>query len=257
MKNWLCYYGASFGPDIYGKFDMVVLDGHNHPPLPDKKGGKPVVCGYLSLGEVNVNSYLWPLVKGKPFLVKKNEQWDSWIVDVRDAEWRRILFETALPDIFKQGFDGVFLDTIDSSLSLENGVNSSDFPGTSEALKDIIAGMRNKFPGKFIIVNRGLPLLPDIAANIDFVVVESLFSFYAGHAKGYIYVDHDTRQILLNQVEKGTGFNKKLVVLTLDYAGEDDFKLAKEAIEFSRKRGFIPYVSTYLLDQIFLHTLNK
>ena len=42
----------------------------------------------------------------------------------------------------------------------------------------------------------------------------------------------------------------------LDYAEETQTDMIQEAITFSRKRGFIPYISTYTLDEIFYHTLT-
>jgi len=69
-------------------------------------------------------------------------------------------------------------------------------------------------------------------------------------------VDEKTRETLLTQVREGLQVNPKLTVLTLDYAGEGDRPLAMEAISFSRKHGFVPYVSTYKLDQIFFYTLH-
>lgn len=257
IKNWLCYYATSFGPEIYSAFDLVVFDSHNHPPLPEKGSKSPIVLGYLSIGEVNVNSNLWPMAKEQPYLIKKNEMWDSWFVDVRDPEWQRILFEVAIPKIFEKGFDGLFLDTFDSTLSLITGEDAEKYKGVDTALKKIVFKIKKRFKNKLLAINRGLPLLPEIATKIDFVTVESLYSYYAGEEKGYIYVDDYTRNILLDQVSKGVKLNKNLVVLSLDYAGNEQFDLAKEGINFSKKRGFIPYVSTYKLDEIFLYTVNN
>lgn len=257
IKNWLCYYGDTFGPDIYSRFDLVVLDGHKHPPLPEKGTPKPIILGYLSVGEVNVNSPLWPLAKGKSYLVKRNEFWDSWIVDIRSPMWQKLLFETAIPTILNEGFDGLFLDTFDSSLGLLTDQYENKYKGIKEALEEITGRIKREFPEKYVAVNRGLPSLPYIAKNIDIIVIENLFSYYAGHDKGYIRVDSNTQQILLDQVKKGLSIETKLSVLTLDYAGPEQHDMIIQAINNSRKRGFIPYVSTYELNKIYLYTLDE
>ncbi len=256
IETWVCYYGKVFGPRVYGQFDLAVLDSRHHPPLGRTRTGRPILLGYVSIGEIHEESPGWSEARGQPYLVRKNPLWDSWIVDIRDAGWQRILFDTVFPQVMSEGFDGFFLDTIDSSLHLAEGEQKSSFEGTREALCHILETLSSRYPGKPIAVNRGLPLLPAIAPHIDFVVVEDLYSYYAGRDRGYVKVDEKTRNTLLSQVQEGLHANPKLTVLTLDYAGEGDRSLAMEAISFSRKHGFIPYVSTYKLDQIFWYTLH-
>jgi polysaccharide biosynthesis protein PelA len=257
IKNWLCYYGASFGPDIYSRFDLVVLDGAKHPRLPDKGNAKPIILGYVNIGEVDLENPLWTIASHKPFLVKKDNFWNSWIVDIRDPFWQQLLFEIAIPSVIEQGFDGLFLDTFDSSLSLLEGKDGKKFTGIEDALAKITMRIKAEYPEILVAVNRGLPALPHFGKYIDFVVVEDLYSYYADHDKGYIKVDDTSQKILLEQVNKGLRVNPDLVVLTLDYTSTEQLEIAKNAISFSRKKGFIPYVSTYKLDQIFFYTLEN
>jgi len=254
IRHWLCYYGSTFGERHYSKFDLVVLDSFSHPPLAKNRQGHPIVLGYLSIGEVDVEGPFWHLSEGKPFLVKKNKSWDSWLIDVRDPSWKDLLFQTAIPSILTQGFDGLFLDTMDSCLFLEE--DNEKFEGTETALMEIVKKIDTDYPEKLICVNRALPLLPAIASNIDYVAIEDLYSYYAGEEQGYLKVDPETQTTLLNQAKKGILVNPELTVLTLDYAPFGQTALAKEAIFFSRKNGFIPYVSTYKLNHIFFYTLD-
>ena len=257
IRSWLCYYGTDFGPEIYSRFDLVVLDGHHHPPLEHTSPGRPILLGYLSFGEVDIDGPLWPLAKGKPYLVKKNEFWNSWIVDIRSSAWQALLFDVAIPRIFQQGFDGLFLDTLDSSLELLEDDGKEKFKGIESALKRMIKKIKTTYPEKCIAVNRGLPALPIIAPHIDVVVIEDLYSYYAGHEKGYQKVDPEVRRVVLRQVETGLKVNPELTILSLDYAAADQADLAREAINYSKKRGFIPYVSTYELNRVFFYTLGN
>ena len=256
IKNWLCYYGNRFGPNIYSRFDLVVFDGINHPPLIEGKNGRPIFLGYASVGELDKSPPLWHRAEGKPFLIKKNEFWDSWIVDVRDEAWQALLFQYVIPSVFKKGFDGIFLDTFDSSLDLLHGNGETKYKGTRRALVEITKRIRKEYPDKYIAVNRGLPILPDIAKYIDFILAEDLYSYYNDLSEKYVRVGKETRDILLEQIEAGLKENPDLIVLSLDYAEEAQTDIIKEAIMFSKKRGFIPYISTYRLDEIFFHTLT-
>jgi len=256
IKNWVCYYGNRFGPGIYSRFDLVVFDGINHPPLIEEKNGRPIFLGYASVGELDKSPPLWHRAKGKPFLIKKNEFWDSWIVDVRDEAWQSLLFKYVIASVFKRGFDGIFLDTFDSSLDLIRGDGANKYNGTRAALVEITKRIRKEYPDKYIAVNRGLPILSDIAPYIDFIVAEDLYSFYNDNKKDYVRVQPETRNILLKQIEEGLKVNPDLIVLSLDYAEETQTDIIKEAIMFSNKKGFIPYISTYRLDEIFFHTLT-
>ncbi|RJQ56063.1 MAG: hypothetical protein C4530_15350 [Desulfobacteraceae bacterium] len=256
IKNWVCYYGNRFGPETYNRFDLAVFDGIRHPPLAKTRKGTPVYLGYLSVGEVDRTGPFWHLCEGSPFLLRKNGFWDSWIVDVRQPAWQNILFETAIPSVLKRGFNGLFLDTFDSTLSLVQGEGKGRFEGVRTALVDITRKIRSLYPNIYLAVNRGLPLLAEIADLIDFTVVEDLYSYYSEDQKAYVRVDPKTQAILLDHLEKALRANPGLTVLTLDYAEAHQKNLVKEAIVFSKSRGYIPYVSTYRLDEIFFHTLK-
>lgn len=257
IRTWLCYYGNTLGPEAYTQFDLVVLDGRYHPPLAHGISGRPVLLGYVSIGEVEEEGHLWPYVKQEKFLVKKNEFWNSWVVDVRHPSWQRLLEEFIIPSIIDQGFDGLFLDTIDSSLGLLHGEEGSAFEGTGESIQRFVENTRIAYPGKYIAVNRGLPLIPRFARHIDSVVVENLYSLYAGPEKGYVKVGPYAQGLMIEQIKEAVKSNPDLLFLTLDYADPAQRDLVRQAITFSRKGGFVPYVSTHKLDTIFFATLDR
>lgn len=256
INNWLCYYGDVFGPEVYGRFDLVVMDSHHHPPLPENVTHAPIL-GYLSVGEVDSKGPFWERVRDKPFLVKENEIWESWIVDVRDPAWQRLLLEVAVPEVFSQGFDGLFLDTFDSSLNLLDQPDGERYRGIEKALAAIVKSIKSKYPDKWIAVNRGIPILPGIAPWIDFVVYEDLYSYYNHKTKTYEKVSEASREALMPYIKRALTANPALRLLSMDYAAADQPELALEAIRFARKKGFSPYVSTVELDQIFLYTLDR
>lgn len=256
INNWLCYYGDVFGPEIYTRFDLVVLDSGHHPPLPATSEHPPIL-GYLSVGEVDKKGPYWEMVRHQDFLVAENQFWESWIVDVRHPAWQRLLLSVAVPAIFEEGFDGLFLDTFDSSLHLLSLPDGRRFQGVQEALLAIVKTIKSRYPDKWIAVNRGLPILPDIAPWIDFVVYEDLYSYYNDQTKAYEKVSEESRAVLMPYIKKGLAANPALGLLSIDYADAGQPEMALEAIRFARSKGFVPYVSTVELDQIFFYSLDR
>ncbi len=256
LQNWVCYYGNTRGEERYTRFDLAVLDGLNPPPLV-RHDGKPLYLGYVSIGEVHGSGPYWDLAQGRRFLVKENKAWNSWIVDIRDPQWQALLLNEILPAVAARGFDGFFLDTLDSALYLAEGKEGGKFAGVEQAAVELIGKMRKRYPEKLIAVNRGLRILPLLAGAIDFVIVENLYSYYDGKDDTHRRVDRETQDILLRQVRAGLAVKPMLTVLTIDYASPRDKTMADEAIAYSRERGFIPYVGNHLLDTIYEFTLAK
>jgi len=257
IRNWLCYYGTTSGPDSYARFELVVLDGKYHPPLLRNREGLPIILGYVSLAEVEEGGHLWPLVKDGPFLIKKNPVWGSWVVDVRDEAWQAILLEQVIPEILAQGFDGLMLDTADSALDLGRTDQTGRYGGTREVLVSFIRKMPEIFPGLKLALNRGLEMLPLLADRIDYLIVENLYSYYDRQTDGYLPVGIQSQTLLLEQIREGLKVKPELVILTLDYAASQQRLLINKAIAFSRERGFVPYVATPFLDQVQVFTLDR
>ncbi len=59
-----------------------------------------------------------------------------------------------------------------------------------------------------------------------------------------------TANFLINKAHSAIKSNRNLVVLSLDYVHPEDLRTIDAAYEFSRKQGFVPYVSTPELRQV-------
>lgn len=256
-KTWLCYYGTALGQREYGRFDLVVLDGQNHPPLKRKAPGKPLLLGYVTAGETAPASPSWPLAHGKDFIAGKNENWGSLVIDMRSEQWQAVLLDVIIPQVLAKGFDGVFLDTIDSSLALATGKDAEKYAGMRESVLGFMRALRQRHPGIHISLNRGFELLPEAAPLIDSLLVEDLSYGYDFEKKEYRAVEPQVRDALVKMASKALAANPGLTVLTLDYALPSQKDRIKEAINFSRSKGFVPYVSTLALDQVYFHTLGR
>jgi len=252
-QNWVCYYGAQDKTKELAQFDLAVLDPATPQP-PKNANGRPILLGYLSLGEVAESNKIYSRLKGKRFLLTRNENWKSRVVDVRALGWRQTVFGTLAPEIYAKGFDGVFLDTMDSPLELER--TNPKYKGVSDALVRMVKTLREKHPHGLICQNRGFEVLERTAPYIDYVLLESLFTKVDFEKDAYARTSDEDRRFMLDAVAKAKAVNPQLIVLTLDYAQPKDGALAREAVAYSRKQGFTPYVSTHALDTISTLTLR-
>lgn len=254
--TWLCYYDKVFGIDEYGRFDLVVFDSVNHPVLRRYGPGKPLLIGYVSVGEEKLGGPAWELIQNKDFVLGHNEHWNSSILDIRNEQWQSILLDTVIPGVIAQGFDGIFLDTLDSPLALEETDKNGQYKGMDEACVAFIQKIRARFPEIKIIQNRALSILPQTSKYIDYILIESLYCDYDFEQKHYTETNEETRSKLRELIKVGTQGNPTLTVLTLEYASSNQTSLIEDAINYSRSNGFVPYVSTIELNQIFYHTLQ-
>lgn len=257
IGNWLCYYGAECTVADYQRFDLAVLDGVKHPPLKHTAPGRPLLLGYVSVGEERPGGPAWVLVQHQNFVAGKNKNWGSYVIDMRSQKWQSILLDIIIPKVLAQGFDGVFLDTIDSALALAEGKDKAKYTYMRAHVLAFLGKLRQRFPGIYIAMNRGLELMPAAAPLIDFLLIEDLSYEYDFETKTYRPVKPEVQKQLVDAAVRGQVANPRLTVLTLDYAKPDQQDAIRQSIEYSRSKGFVPYVSTVELDKVFFHTLAR
>lgn len=82
-----------------------------------KNGGKRIVISYFSIGEAEDYRYYWKedwQVGNPEWIVEENENWEgNYAVRYWDEEWHDVVVDY-LNIIVESGFDGVFLDTVDT-----------------------------------------------------------------------------------------------------------------------------------------------
>jgi uncharacterized protein (TIGR01370 family) len=254
VDNWACFYGSKENPSLT-RFDLVVLES-GHLPAPAKTGGKPIALGYVSLGEAAMDGRYWDVLKDETFLLDKSEAWNSKLIDIRSPQWRTFVLERLVPDVLARGYDGVFLDTLDSSLFLEEQ-RPNDFSGMRQAALDLADAIREKYPDILICLNRAAPLWPELASKVQFVLAECLYGDYDFKNKRFVLTNKADRAQLLSLAAQAKRTNPELVLLSLDYISPKDSSGIKAATSFSRRNGFIPYVSTPKLDAVSTRALKR
>jgi len=257
VRTWVVYYAAApeAAADL-ARFDVVVLDPHAHPPLPLVKRHGSLLLTYVSLGEVNTSHPEFAAIAGEPWVLSPNPSWpDARRLDVRAAAYERWLLDRVVPAALAGPVNGLFLDTTDTALDLEQ-TDPRRFEGAARALERILVELRRRHPRALLMINGGLPIAERLPTVLDAVALESIWTDYDFKGKAYRVrpaEEAEARARLLGRVVA-----LGLPVFTLEYAAADrDAPWPAELIRRSRARGFIPYVSTIGLDQVSTYTLAR
>ncbi len=257
LTSWVVYYAEDVAPEVLGRFELVVLDPDRHPSLLPRGVDRPVYLSYLSLGEAEPHRAYFESVKDAPWLVGQNPNWRAWMVDLRAPEWRRLILRELIPAILAQGFDGLFLDTLDTAVHLEEQVDPERFAGMKDSLVDLINEIGQAFPEAYLCLNRGLPLWPRLASLAEAVVVEDFSTSYDFETETYLLQPEEVVQEHLHRIASLKAAAPNIAVLTLDYVAPNDYRAARRAIERARQAGLTPYVSDIDLDEVYLYTLRR
>ena len=253
-KNFVCYYGSG-NEDLLSQFDIVILEPENYSETDIGKiktrGAR--VFGYLSLGEdselrrtkgdsgKNYSGYYMDADKdGMP---DKNGNWGSYYVNAGNPEWVEFVSNKAR-EILMKGCNGLFLDTLDT-VDL--------YPSTRNGMVKLIKHLDSKFSSAFIIANRGITILDEIAPVIDGEMIESFTSTYDWDTKSYRKLNNEEIRWVNRLAEKivhsqkDTGF----IVLILDYTQKNDFETMGYCRERAEQFGFLCSFSDINLSQIY------
>lgn len=170
-------------------------------------------------------------------VVGRNDEWQSLLLDVENANWQTMMIEAVIPKALEKGFDGVFIDTLDSAQRLP-GYSAR----TKEALAGLIRAVRERFPNKKIVVNRGFDLLPAIGSMIDGVLVESVFQSFDAKTRNYLAVKPSDTEWLTQRIREIQALG--LPVLALDYVSPDEPELAMKTARQLEALGCSAFIST-------------
>jgi len=187
--RWLVYYSNQEPITTFQPYSCVILDSQYHPPLaPLVKMGKNVV-GYVSLGEASRHYSYFEELKSEGLLVRPSPTWEgNQYVDIRDTRWLTRVREKIIPQVLRQGFQGLFLDTLDSALHLEQTA-PAQYGGMAAAAVQLIRDIRREYPRITLVINRAYSLLERLDSDIDVALGESVYATFDFENKKYRLVD--------------------------------------------------------------------
>ena len=170
IESYAVYYGVGEAAAL-AEYDLAIIQPNtlNETELNDLQKSGTQVVAYLSIGEVEPNRPWFSDGRvPQDWLVGYNEAWDSYHVDVRQEGWQDLLVEIA-GDYLDMGFDGIFMDTVDTALL---------YPDTEYATLNLIRNLRRSYPETILIQNRGLPIIHNSHEYVDALMLESISTRY-------------------------------------------------------------------------------
>ena len=250
--RWMVYYGPP-ETDLKGA-DLVILQpGGGALPVNGKKS-KPIFISYLSVGEAEESRGYWPEVDGKAFVLGENPVWKgAHRDDIRSGDWQALLLDRVIPAILAQGFDGLFLDTIETPIYLEN-LDPETYRGSKQALIQFVRKIKERYPKILLIPNNGLEFLESYGELLFGVAAEDLYTHYDFEKK----VSTQTPTEISLQKEKQLDLFRQKTgkpVFNILYEASPQTSLAQYAIQRSKSKGYQWYLATVDLTKI--GTLQK
>jgi len=219
-------YSAKPDAELFAAFDWSIINTEADVDLKEAKTHGHKSYAYISVVEVSRDaSYADEIGKRGIRKVVENETWGSDSVDITSKEWSDLLIKSLAKKAVDKGFDGFFLDTLDSLAHLihKEPENSKQYRA---ALIKLIKDLKTAYPDKKILVNRGFSLLPDLKGSVDGLVVESVFQTYNFGEKKYTVTRlSDTGQLVkwIKEIR-----SSGMPVAVIDYVKPSDAKLAMQ-----------------------------
>jgi polysaccharide biosynthesis protein PelA len=248
--RWAVYYSDRAGLEELLRYDILVLDSDAHPQLQPLLAQDKTILGYLSLGEAEDFRSYFAEVKADGILLDENQNWKgSHLVDLRDERWVRRVVHQIIPGIVREGFNGLFLDTLDNAVELERR-DPVKFAGMKSAAAALVRAIREQHPGLKLMVNRGYELLPLLDQYVEMVLGESVFTTYDFASKKYRPTPRDEYLEQVRLLNEARQRRPELMVFTLDYWNPEDAAGIRRIYRTERANGFHPYVATIKLNRI-------
>lgn len=241
------YYGSNVPVDELHAFDVVVIDPEAKVDPKKFDDANSHLYAYVSFGEWGSNKK----IPDKKWIAGSNRTWGSLVIDQTNPGWREYLINTILADLVKQGYQGVFFDTMDSHHFFANSpkLREQQEAASIETLKAI----KVKYPNLHIILNRGFEIVPKVAKLINGVAVESMYSAWDHNRKQYSLVSSKDRQWVQTKMQE----IKKLGLwpIVIDYVDPVDRQKTQQIADKIEDDGFIPYVTNGALTSLGIGTV--
>jgi polysaccharide biosynthesis protein PelA len=249
-KRWVVYYDDKLPSDAFAPYDLIVFDRDRHPPIQNLKAEGKILLGYISAGEAERYRPDYRTVRATHELLEENPNWPGhFAVDVRKPEWTKYLIEEVIPQILHRGFQGIFIDTLDSIEDME-ARDPVKYMGMVVAAAQMVRTIRLHYPNIRIMVNRGFAVMPAIAEDVDYLLAEGIqvqYDLKGGKHRLFpdaVYLEYVDKLHTLKRQAPG------LQLMTLDYWDMTDTNGVKEIYRRHKANGLNPYVTTVTLDRL-------
>lgn len=254
-NSYAIFYGAEIDTKKMSHFDLIIVDPKAKVDIPELHCKNTEVFAYLSLGEINKAAPEYEKFNAGGIIVKENPNWPgSFYIDADSELWRNYILNEAVPALAAGGYDGIFLDTLDSPLVINDGFFGFYKNGTP-AVCEIIRKIRELNPKLGLMANNFEEHADEIGNYVNAFNVESLFCTYNFRSRKYERCDakySDKRVKRLQKLKKD--YNVQIFVT--DYAANSNYRSVRRLYDKIKRCGFVPYVSEISLVKLNRHVLN-
>ena len=247
------YYGANPPANSLSQFDRLVLESENLRPsdLGDLKQHGSDTFAYLSIGEVNPQRSWADLIKPE-WTLGENTDWNSLVMDMTNTGWHNFVLQR-VDLLLQQGFDGLFLDTMDSYQLYSK--DQASLASQQAALANLIQKIKLQHPSIKLISNRGFEVMDKIGKHLEAVAAESLYSRWNNAAGSYQPVPESDRQWLQAKLTEAKNAHN-IDAIAIDYVAPSDRSKARDIAKKIASLGFIPWVANPSLDYVGVSNLE-
>lgn len=256
--SFYCYYGSGKVAEL-SHYDVVIL----HSPqmavddIAKLKNLGVVTIGYITVGEddsLRVGDGTGPDGKASWYFDRdedgqpdRNKIWNSWYANTNDPQWRADRVKEAKRLVEQEGYDGIFLDTIDTAQL---------YPEGAEGMVKLIADFRKALPESPIILNQGFKLFDRLGPMADGLMLESFTATYDFESKQYMMnypasLDAHTRNVMRNL--QPTLEKHPMPIFVLDYARADDLESIQTAADRAVSFGYQFAAAPIFLDEVYVN----
>ncbi len=255
-KSFYCYYGGGQVPAL-SHYDIMI--GHSPQLAPADiaklKDLGVVVVGYITVGEDEnlrkangkgpggyASWYFDEDSDGEP---DQNGIWKSYYANANDPAWREDRVEEAGRLLREEGYDGIFLDTLDTA---------SAYPASRPGMIKLVKELREALPDAPIVLNQGFHMLKELAPLADGMMIESFTATYDFRNKKYVMHTPSSldwtkgvAEKVISPAIKGRPFQ----VLVLDYALPGDTENIQVAADRAVTFGYLFAAGPITLDAVY------
>lgn len=248
LRSTAVFYADQPPLALLGQFQRVIVEADNLQTSELKRlhQQQAQVFAYLSVGEVSPTRRWYKQVE-RSWVLGRNNVWDSDVLDLSNPEWQKFLLDQLVDPLVKQGYDGLFLDTLDSFQLYATSAKARE--QQAQALADLLRQIRKRYPKLKLIANRGFEVMPQIAPLLEAVVAESLFATWDNAKQAYLPVANENSEWLLDKLQ-AIQQEYGLEVVIIDYMPPAQRKVARQLAARIEKLGFVPWISTPGLDSV-------
>jgi len=233
------FYDANPPLDDLKAFDVAVVDP-DHSTISPKEyntASHSKLFAYVSVGEVEPNRSYYKKIE-PTWLIADNSGWGTKVADLSNPAWRDFFLDQVVEPLWKAGYRGFFLDTLDSYHLVKD---KSRIPQLADGLVAIVRGIKARHPDAQLILNRGFDVFEKVKDVTFAVAAESLFQNFDPATGSYGIVKEQDRSWLLERLN--TVKKNGLPVISIEYVDPSERELARATADKIKASGFIPWVT--------------